>query len=107
MHVKTSLRLSCVHARHCARNLSSPATKIHKTFRCLEVNQKIRIGEKNRKSFKVVSKKKRKRKKKKKHLKGLSFITQFKIQILLPFTGCRKVLGKMPDIYTTYTNGES
>ena len=26
----------------------------------------------------------------------LSFITQFKIEFLLPFTGCRKVLGKMP-----------
>ena len=29
----------------------------------------------------------------------LSFITQFKIEFLLPFTDCRKVLGKMPDIY--------
>ena len=27
----------------------------------------------------------------------LSFITQFKIEFLWPFTGCRKVLGKMPD----------
>ena len=27
----------------------------------------------------------------------LSFITQFKIEILLPFNGCRKVVGKMPD----------
>ena len=26
----------------------------------------------------------------------LSFITQFKIEFLLSFTGCRKVLGKMP-----------
>ena len=26
----------------------------------------------------------------------LSFITQLKIEFLLPFTGCRKVLGKMP-----------
>ena len=26
----------------------------------------------------------------------LSFITQFKIEFLLPFTGCRKVLGDMP-----------
>ena len=25
----------------------------------------------------------------------LSFITQFKIEFLLPFTDCRKVLGKM------------
>ena len=29
------------------------------------------------------------------HIKGLSFIIQFKIEILLPFTGFRKVLGKM------------
>ena len=27
----------------------------------------------------------------------LNFITQFKIEFLLPFTGCRKVLGKIPD----------
>ena len=30
---------------------------------------------------------------------GLSLITQFKIELLLPFTGYRKVLGKKPDIY--------
>ena len=30
-------------------------------------------------------------------MKRLSFITQFKIEFLLPFTGCRKVLGKMLD----------
>ena len=29
-------------------------------------------------------------------MKRLSFITQFKIEFLLPFSGCRKVLGKMP-----------
>ena len=34
---------------------------------------------------------------KKEHMKRLSFITQFKIEFLLPFTGCRKVLGKMLD----------
>ena len=28
---------------------------------------------------------------------GLNFITQFKIEFLQLFTGCRKVLGKMPD----------
>ena len=28
--------------------------------------------------------------------KRTSFITQFKIEFLLPLTGCRKVLGKMP-----------
>ena len=27
---------------------------------------------------------------------GLSFITQLKIEFLLPFNGCRKVLGKIP-----------
>ena len=29
-------------------------------------------------------------------MKILSFITQFKIEFLLPFTSCRNVLGKMP-----------
>ena len=29
-------------------------------------------------------------------MKRLSFITQFKIEFLLLFNGCRKVLGKMP-----------
>ena len=29
-------------------------------------------------------------------MKRLSFITQFKIEFLLPFTNCREVLGKMP-----------
>ena len=29
-------------------------------------------------------------------MKRLSFITQFKIEFLLAFTGCRKLLGKMP-----------
>ena len=30
----------------------------------------------------------------KKYLKRLSIKTQFKIELLLPFTGCKKVLGK-------------
>ena len=30
-------------------------------------------------------------------MKKLNFITQFKIDFLLPFTAFRKVLGKMPD----------
>ena len=30
-------------------------------------------------------------------MKRVNFITQFKNEFLLPFTGCRKVLGKMPD----------
>ena len=37
-------------------------------------------------------------KKQKQNMKRLSFITQFKIEFLLPFTGCRKVLGKMSDL---------
>ena len=35
-------------------------------------------------------------KKKKKRMTRLTFLTQFKIEFLLPFTGCRKVLRKMP-----------
>ena len=31
-------------------------------------------------------------------MKRLSFITQFKIQFLLLFTSCRKVLGKLPNL---------
>ena len=42
---------------------------------------------------------------KKTHMKRLSFITQFKIEFLLPFTGCRKVLAKMPALLPTI--GES
>ena len=54
------------------------------------LNQRVRrTGEKNGKSFKGVSKTKRK-----KHIKRLSFITQFKIEFLLPYTGCNKVLEK-------------
>ena len=36
---------------------------------------------------------------KKKNMKRLSFITQFKIEFLLLFTGCRKMHGKMPGKY--------
>ena len=62
---------------------------------CKYLNQRVRtIDEQNGKSFKGVSK----TKKEKKHMKKLSFITQFKIEFLLPFTGCREVLGKMPDV---------
>ena len=39
---------------------------------------------------------KKKRKAKQQNTKRLSFMTQFKTEILQPFTGCRKVLGKMP-----------
>ena len=45
-----------------------------------------RIGEENRKPFKGL---------KKKNMKRLSFIAQFKIEFLLPFTRYRKVHGKM------------
>ena len=30
-------------------------------------------------------------------MKKLSLTTQFKIEFLLPFASCRKVIGKMPD----------
>ena len=60
---------------------------------CKYLNQRVRkIGEQNGKYFKGVSK----IKKRKKHVNRMSFITQFKIEFLLPFTGCKKVLGKMP-----------
>ena len=32
------------------------------------------------------------------YLERLSFITQFKIEFLLLLTGCRKMLGKMPEL---------
>ena len=35
--------------------------------------------------------------KRKKTYEEMSFRTQFKIEFLLPFTGCKKKLGKMPD----------
>ena len=35
---------------------------------------------------------------KKKHVEILSFITEFKIEFLLPFVSCRKVLGKQSEI---------
>ena len=38
----------------------------------------------------------KKQKKKKKSMNRFSFMTQFKIEFLLPFTGCKKVFGKMP-----------
>ena len=57
---------------------------------CKYRNQRFgEIDKQNGKSFKGILKIK-----KKKHMK---IITQFKIEFLLPFTGCRKVLGKMPD----------
>ena len=58
---------------------------------CKYLIQRGRIGEQNGKSFKAF----RKIKKIKKKIKILSFIIQFKIEFLLPATGCRKMLGKM------------
>ena len=43
------------------------------------------------------------KRKKKQHKTRLSFITHFKFEFLLPFTGCRKVLGKMPECVTVTT----
>ena len=37
-------------------------------------------------------------------MKRLNFITQFKIEFLLLFTGCRKVPGKMPVMHVTCSN---
>ena len=45
--------------------------------------------------------------KEKKHMKRLSFITQFKIEFLLPFIGCRNVLGKMPAKDVSLLNNSS
>ena len=51
---------------------------------CKYLKQRVRrIGEKNGKSVKIVSKKKKKEKKK--HMKRLNLITQFKIEFLLLF----------------------
>ena len=59
---------------------------------CKYLNQRVRRrGKQVRNSFKGASKTK-----KKKNTQRLSFITQFKMEFLLPFTGCGKVLGKMP-----------
>ena len=44
-----------------------------------------------------------KKKKKKIHMKRLSFITQSKIEFLLLFSGCKKVLGKMPGVARAHT----
>ena len=51
---------------------------------CKYLKQRVRrIGEKNGKSVKIVSKKKKR--KKKRHMKRLNLITQFKIEFLLLF----------------------
>ena len=38
-------------------------------------------------------------KKEKKNIMRLSFVTQFKIEFLLLFNRCRKVLGKIPPLF--------
>ena len=60
---------------------------------CKYINQRgRRIGEQNGTPSKGVSKTKTK----KKTNDVIEFHTQFKIEFLVPFTGCRKALGKMP-----------
>ena len=60
---------------------------------CKYLNQNVRrIGDRMENLSWVF----RNQKGKKKHMKRLSFVTQFKIEFLLPFTSCRKVFGKMP-----------
>ena len=54
--------------------------------------------------FQKEKRKKTNKNKQKKNMKRLSFITQFKIDFLLPFSGCRKVLGKMPVVSTHCEN---
>ena len=65
---------------------------------CKYLNQRVRrIGEQNGKCFKGVLKT---NKQKKTCTEIVKFITQFKIEFLLPFTGCRRVLGEMPSKLT-------
>ena len=67
---------------------------IHFSFMsvCKYLNQRVRNRWIERKIFQGCFKNKKIKKRKRR----LSFITQFKID-LLPFNGCRKVLGKMPE----------
>ena len=59
------------------------------------LNQTVeRVGESYGKYFNCFLKKKQR-------VKGFSFITHFKIEFLLPFTCCSKVLGKMPGMVYT------
>ena len=54
---------------------------------CRYISPRVRgIGEQSGKAFKGL---------KKIHMQRLRFITQFKIEFLLPFIGCRKLLGKI------------
>ena len=58
---------------------------------CKYLNQRLKIiWEYNEKLFKGVSETK--------HMKWLSFTDQLKIDFLLPFNSCRKVLGRMPGV---------
>ena len=63
------------------------------------LNQRVwRIGEQNGKSFKGVSKKKRKK---------MHELIEFKIEFLLQFTACRKLLEKMPATPTMVSGKEN
>ena len=65
---------------------------------CQYLNQRVwRIGEQNGKSFKGVSKKKEK----------IHEVIEFKIEFLLQFTGCRKLLEKMPATPTMVSGKEN
>ena len=71
--------------------------KIHETFlyACLKVSKSK--SKKNKRIEWKIFQECFKNKKGKKNIKKSSFIiTRFKIEFLLPFTGCRKVLQKMP-----------
>ena len=46
----------------------------------------------------------KKKKKKKKRMTRVTLLTQFKIEFLLPFTGCRKCLEKCLSMYLIYRN---
>ena len=68
---------------------------------CKYLNQRVRrICERNRNSFKGFSKTNKQEKKKQEEIEFHNFITPFKIDFQIPFTGCRKVVGKMPALFT-------
>ena len=65
---------------------------------CKYLNQRVwRIGEQNGKSFKGVSKKKEK----------IHEVIEFKIEFLLQFTGCSKLLEKMSATPTMVSGKEN
>ena len=70
--------------------------KIHVTFLYMPFYSIQMKSKKNRRIELKIFQGCFKNKNEQKHMKKLSFITQFKIKFLLPFTGLRKVFGKMP-----------